>query len=174
MADLPPSRLRLYKPAFYSTGVDWFGPVWVKIGCRRGKRWGIVFKCLTNRAVHLDLLESMDSDAFLMSLRRFIARRGKPYEILSDCGTNFKDGDLELTEAFTSMSPEIAQQLTKQKIRFKYNPPYAPHFGGCWESEIKSIIHGLRVVLEDQSVAEPVLRTVLIEVEAIMNSKLVW
>lgn len=68
MANLPPARLRLFKPAFYSSGVDCFGPMTVKIGRRTEKHWGIVFKCMTTRAVHLDLLESMDTDAFLMSL----------------------------------------------------------------------------------------------------------
>ncbi len=62
MADLPPSRLRLFQPAFYSTGVDCFGPYLIKIGRRHEKRWGIIFKCLTTRAVYLDLLYQMDSD----------------------------------------------------------------------------------------------------------------
>lgn len=55
MTDLPPARLRLYKPAFYSTGVDCFGPYTVKLGRRTEKRWGIIFNCLTTRAVYLDL-----------------------------------------------------------------------------------------------------------------------
>ena len=58
MADLPPSRLRLLKPPFWSTGVDCFGPLMIKLGRRVEKHWGILFKCLTTRCVHLDLLES--------------------------------------------------------------------------------------------------------------------
>lgn len=73
MADYPPARLRLTKPPFYSTGVDCFGPFQVRIGRRTEKRWGIVYKCMTTRSVHLDLLESLDTDAFLLSLRRFIS-----------------------------------------------------------------------------------------------------
>ncbi|KAL1265549.1 hypothetical protein QQF64_003576 [Cirrhinus molitorella] len=92
MADLPLARLRLYQPPFYSTGVDCFGPFPVKIGRRSEKRWGIIYKCLTTRAVHLDLLHSMDLDSFLMSLRRFVARRGSPAELYSDQGTNFRGG----------------------------------------------------------------------------------
>lgn len=38
MGDLPPSRLRLFKPAFYSTGVDCFGPMHIKIGRRSENR----------------------------------------------------------------------------------------------------------------------------------------
>ncbi|KAK7879199.1 hypothetical protein WMY93_034023 [Mugilogobius chulae] len=171
MADLPSSRLRLYKPPFWSTGVDCFGPYLVKIGRRREKRWGIIYKCLTTRCVHLDLLPSLDTDSFLMSLRRFIARRGKPYEMWSDQGTNFRGGNKELQTAFENMTPELQQQLAEQTINFHFNPPHAPHFGGAWEREIRSVKSALQVVLKDQVVAEEVLLTTLIEVEGILNSK---
>ena len=171
MADLPPARLRIKQPPFYSTGVDCFGPMTIKIGRRTEKRWGIIFKCMTTRAVHLDLLDSLDTDAYLMAFRRFVSRRGKPYEMLSDCGTNFIGGAAELKEAFSAMEPELRHELAKHQVRFHFNPPNAPHFGGLWEREIKSAKYGLRVVLKDQSVPEQVLRTVLVEVEGILNSK---
>lgn len=47
MSDLPPQRLRLLCPPFYSTGVDCFGPYLVKLGRRTEKRWGVILKCLT-------------------------------------------------------------------------------------------------------------------------------
>lgn len=89
MVDLPPPRLRLYKPAFFSAGMDCFGPFVVKWGRRTEKRWGLLFKCLTTCAVHIEVLTSMESDSFLMALRRFIGRRGQPAELYSDQGTNF-------------------------------------------------------------------------------------
>lgn len=171
MADLPLARLRLYKPAFHSTGMDCFGPFLVKIGRRVEKRWGILYKCLTTRAVHVDLLNSLDTDSFLMSLRRFIARRGSPVELLSDQGTNFRGGERELCEAFQAMSPDLQRKLAPQKIAFHFNPPAAPHFGGVWEREIRSIKMALSTTIGDQTVPEEVLRTVLIEVENILNSK---
>ncbi|XP_048877738.1 uncharacterized protein LOC125747060 [Brienomyrus brachyistius] len=171
MADLPPARLRLFKPAFHSTGVDCFGPLTVKLGRRQEKRWGIIYKCLTTRAVHLDLLPSIDTDAFLMSMRRFVARRGTPAELYSDQGTNFRGGERELKEAFQLMGPELRHQLAKQKISFHFNPPASPHFGGAWEREVRSVKVALRSALGSQTVTEEVLATVLIEVEAILNAK---
>ncbi|XP_052405908.1 uncharacterized protein LOC127951863 [Carassius gibelio] len=171
MSDLPVARLRLYKPAFYSTGVDCFGPFQVKLGRRSEKRWGIIYKCLTTRAVHLDLIHGMDADSFLMSLRRFIARRGTPAELYSDQGTNFRGGEKELSECFRSMSSDLRQLLAKQKIDFHFNPPAAPHFGGTWEREIKSVKAALYTVIGVQPISEEVLYTVLLEVEAILNSK---
>ncbi len=45
MADLLAAQLRIHKPAFWSTGVDGFGPFPIKIGHMHKKRWGIIFKC---------------------------------------------------------------------------------------------------------------------------------
>ncbi|XP_071104136.1 uncharacterized protein [Haliotis cracherodii] len=171
MADLPEARLRLFKAPFYSTGIDCFGPMYIKIGRRREKRYGIIFKCMTTRAVHIDILDSLDTDAFLMALRRFISRRGCPFELLSDCGTNFKGGENELCKAFEAMNYELKEKLAKNHIRFQFNPPFAPHFGGLWEREIRSIKYGQRSILGTESVSESVLRTVMTEVESILNSK---
>ncbi len=96
MVDLPPPRLWLFKPAFHSTGMDCFGPFLVKVGRQTEKRWGLLFKCMTTRAVHLKVLTSMDGDAFLMALWRFIGQRGKPAELYPDQGTNLRGGETEL------------------------------------------------------------------------------
>lgn len=154
MADLPPERLRLLCPPFYSMGVDCFGPYLVKIGRRNDKRWGLIFKCLTTRAVNIELLNSMDVDAFLLALRRFIARRGQPREIHSDCGTNFRGAERELREAFFSMESELQIRLADHQIDFKFNPPSTPHFGGIWECEVRSIKNALQVAVGNQAVTE--------------------
>nr|XP_055076729.1 uncharacterized protein LOC129455971 [Misgurnus anguillicaudatus] len=171
MADLPRARLRLYNPAFYSTGMDCFGHFQVKVGRRTEKRWGIIFKCLTTRCVHLEILTNLDTDSFLMALRRFIARRGTPAQLFSDQGTNFRGGEREIREAFAALSPDLQLQLAKQKIEFHFNPPSAPHFGGVWEREIRSVKTALYRIVGTQAVTEEVLHTVLLEVEGMLNSK---
>lgn len=171
MADLPPARLRLHCPAFFSTGMDCFGPFLVKIGRRNEKRWGILFKCLTTRSVHIEILTSLDTDSFLMALRRFISRKGKPAELFSDQGTNFKGGERELHDTFKGMQATLQKHLAEQQIKFVFNPPSAPHFGGSWEREIKSIKTALYATLNAQSVTEEMLSTMLIEIEGILNSK---
>lgn len=171
MADLPEARLRLLKPPLFSAGMDCFGHFTVKVGRRVEKRWGIIFKCLTTWAVHLDILSSLDHDSFLMALRRFIARRGKPAELLSDQGTNFKGGERELSEAFEALQSAVNDHLAKHQIDFRFNPPNAPHFGGVWEREVRSVKAALYATIQTHSVPEEVLRTVLTEVEGILNSK---
>ncbi|XP_071940905.1 uncharacterized protein [Antedon mediterranea] len=126
---------------------------------------------MTTRAVHLELIESLDVDHFLMAYRRFASRRGVPYELRSDCGTNFKGAEKEIETALKAMEPELTSRLAKFKVRFCFNPPSAPHFGGLWEREVRSIKCALKGVLRDRVVPDVVLRTVLTEMEGIMNSK---
>lgn len=119
---------------------------------------------------HLKLIENLDTDDdYLMALRRFITRRGIPSEIISDQGTNFKWGCSELHPAFDNMVPELQEKLKEHQITFHFNSPGAPHFGGLWEREIHSVRQALR--LGNQSVPEPVLQTVLVEVREGLNSK---
>ena len=170
MADLPPSTLRLFQPAFYSTGMDCFSPILIKVGRRNEKRWGILFKCLTTWAVHLDLMVNMDADSFLMSLQRFIAYRGKLFELLSDQGTNFKGGSKELHEAFKAMEPTLQEQLAAEQIRFHFNPPNAPHLVDLGKERCDLWRQPCAPHWE-LKVSEEVLRTVLLEVESILNSR---
>ncbi|XP_077966587.1 uncharacterized protein LOC144420802 [Styela clava] len=89
MAELPSARLKVGQPPFYSTGIDFFGPYLIKRGRSEIKRYGCIFTCLTTRAVHIELAEDLSTDAFINALRRFMARRSKPFELHSDNGSNF-------------------------------------------------------------------------------------
>lgn len=106
-------RLWLLKPPFFSTDFDFFGPYTVTIGRCSEKRWGVIFECLTTRCVHLDLLNSIDTDAFLLALRGFIARQGTPFEIISDQGTNFRGAERELR-----WSHSCRRDWPRNKFRF--------------------------------------------------------
>jgi len=80
MADLPVDRLTP-APPFSFVGLDVFGPWLVSARRTRGgvansKRWAVLFTCLTTRAIHIELIESMDSSSFINALRRFLALRG--------------------------------------------------------------------------------------------------
>ena len=56
-------------------------------------------------------------------LQRFVARQGKPFELLSDQCTNFRGGEQELKEAFASPQPVLQAQLAPHQIKFSFNPP---------------------------------------------------
>ena len=120
--------------------------------------------------MHLELASALDTDAFLLALRRFIGRRGKPRVIWSDRGTNFVGGERELREAIEAWNQvQIVNQISQNHIEWKWNPPGASHMGGVWERLVASVKRALRVVLGNQCVAEDVLHTALVEVEYMLN-----
>ena len=100
-----------------------------------------------------------------------MAQRGCPHELISDQGTNFRGGERELREAYAQLAPMLQEKLAQQQIKFSFNPPHAPHFGGTWEREVRFIKSALRVNLGTQVVTEEVLYTVFVKVDGIMNSK---
>ena len=104
MADLPAVRVAPEKPPFTFVGVDYFGPLEVKQGRSRVKRYGCLFTCLTTRAVHIEIAHSLDTDSMINALRRFISVRGYPEQIRSDQGSNFTKADKELKEAIEEWS----------------------------------------------------------------------
>ena len=75
MADLLRSRLTSHHPPFFYIALDCFGPYLVKYGIAQIKRYGCVFTCFTTRAVHLEKINTLDTDSLINALRHFISRR---------------------------------------------------------------------------------------------------
>lgn len=96
MGNLPSARLAHHRRPFTFVGLDYFGPIQVSICRRREKRYVALYTCLVVRAIHLEVVSSLSADSAIMSLRRFIARRGTPSEIHSDNGMAFVGANREL------------------------------------------------------------------------------
>jgi hypothetical protein len=63
----------------------------------------VIFTCLTVRAIHIELIESLDISSFINALRRFLALRGPVAQLRSDCGTNFVGARNEMEAAMNEM-----------------------------------------------------------------------
>ena len=114
MSDLPPERL-IPAPPFAYTGMDVFGPFYIKERRNELKRWGMLFTCLASHAIHLETLNAMTTDSFLNTLRRFISRRGKVREVRCDQGTSFVGAKNELAAALKELDPvPVREYLSSQ------------------------------------------------------------
>lgn len=155
MADLPAIRLQPAR-CFQHCGLDYAGPVQIKLfrtrNAKIGKAWFCLFICMSTKAIHIELVSDLTTDAFLAAFRRFVARRGPPTDLYSDNGTTFRGAQRvlnELQKLATSEAhiQEVSTALAAEGVQWHFIPPSAPHFGGLWESGIRSIkLHLRRVV----------------------------
>lgn len=176
MGNLPADRVRALRP-FKICGVDFCGPVNVTLKIRGRppiKMYIAVFVCFTSKAVHLELVSNLSSDAFILCLKRFIGRRGFPEKIYSDNATNFVGASRELAElatAFRGHANQVVSFAAEKGIEFAFIPPRAPHFGGLWEAAVKSAKGLLVRTVGNVLLTAEEMATVLIEVEAVLNSR---
>ena len=90
MSDLPWFRITPGGAPFENMSVDYFGPFNIKFGKRQQtKAYGVIFTCLTTRAIHLELATSLNTDSYLLAFRQFISVYGQPKFVRSDNGKNF-------------------------------------------------------------------------------------
>ncbi|XP_055604940.1 uncharacterized protein LOC129753170 [Uranotaenia lowii] len=177
MGDLPAARVRESRP-FTKTGVDYFGPVYLRHAPRKPsvKAYVAVFICFATKAVHLELVTDLTTDRFLQALRRFIGRWGKVSDIYSDNGTNFIGARNYLHDLMKLLRSKehhelISKYCANDGIQWHLNPPRAPHFGGLWEAAVKSAKHHIIRVIGDHPLSFEDMQTLLVQVEACLNSR---
>ena len=135
MADLPACRVTATNKPFKYCGVDYFGPYVYRQGRSDCKAWGLLFTCLCTRAIHVELVTSLDLTSFLLAFSRFVNLRGAVDTMFSDNGSTFKAAAQQLPSLLSS--PELSAALCKRSINWIFTPPHAPSQGGSWESMVK-------------------------------------
>lgn len=179
MADLPKDRLRSFVRPFVISGVDYAGPIQIREGKRRGripvtKGYIAIFVCFNTKAIHLEAVTDLTTEAFLAALRRFTSRRGLCRTIYSDNATNFVGAANELRELYQFINDkekDIKTSLASQSIDWKFIPPRSPNFGGLWEAGVKATKRHLYIVTRNLILTYEEFSTLLAEIEAVLNSR---
>ncbi|XP_056017069.1 uncharacterized protein LOC125663253 [Ostrea edulis] len=179
MADLPADRLE-QAPPFTNVGVDVFGPWQIVTRKTRGgsassKRWGVLFTCLVTRAVHIEVVDSLSSSAFINAVRRFTSIRGKVKIFRSDRSTNFIGATDDLRVDTVCVEDDtLKKYLYNSGTKWIFNPPHSSHFGGAWERMIglvSNILDAMFMEPNNKNITHDVLCTLMAEVTAIINSR---
>jgi hypothetical protein len=101
------------------------------------------------------------------------ARRGMPSFVLSDNGTNFVGAEKEIHQKLQELDRQKIVETTSQHrpIHWEFNPPSAPHFGGVFESMVKSAKRAIRAILGDAAITDEELVTAIVGAEGLINSR---
>ncbi|XP_065081375.1 uncharacterized protein LOC135703948 [Ochlerotatus camptorhynchus] len=148
MADFPSERVTP-APPFLKVGVDYCGPFLVAYRTTPRKYFVAIFVCLVTKAVHLELVGDLTSEAFLAAFKRFAARRGKP----------------------TLFQQSIVNEAEEDEIEFRFIPARSPNFGGLWEAAVKSFKSHFKRTIGSRTLLHDEMQTVIVQVEAILNSR---
>ncbi|XP_017493372.1 PREDICTED: uncharacterized protein LOC108381464, partial [Rhagoletis zephyria] len=168
MGNLPPVRLIPARP-FLHSGVDYAGPIDIRQSSLRNakvsKGYICIFVCMVTKAIHLEAVSSLTTDAFVAAFRRFTSRRGKCTQIYSDRGTNFVDASNALQvmqqSNLSSLPQDLKAILASEGITWNFIPPASPHFGGLWEAGVKSTIYHFKRIIQDRALNFEELCTLL-------------
>ena len=126
--------------------------------------------------MHIEVVHSLSTDSLILSLRRFIGQRGIVRMIRLDYGANFVGASVELIRAFQEMDHkkigDFLEENSGDWMVWKRNPPHASNMGGVWERQISacSILNSL-LKTHGSNLTEQSLQTLVVEVEAIVNSR---
>ena len=174
MSSLPVERLKPCPP-FTNTGVDYFGPFTIKGEVQkrvRSKCYGVIFACMTSRAIHVDLSQNYSCDAFLQVVRRFCSIRGWPQTFFSDNGTQIVAASKELKQVISDLDQETLHRYSvNHGTTWKFSPASAPWYNGHVEALVKSVKKCLNSTLRERILSFCELQTVMYEVAQIVNQR---
>ncbi|GFU55947.1 integrase catalytic domain-containing protein [Trichonephila clavipes] len=135
MGNLPSERVTPSAP-FLNSGVDFCGPFQIKFKNRRkgivSKVYVAIFVCLATKAIHLEAVTDLTTEAFIAALKRLCARRGRISTLMSDNATNFKGAAAELNrfiKLICNKNETLASYFASEAIQWKFIPPRSPNFG---------------------------------------------
>ena len=161
-APLPQFRVKVDHP-FSSTGVDYFGPLYVKnvfhsVDDTFYPVHVALFTCAVSRAVHLDLVPDPSCYSFVKCLKRFCNHYGTSNLYVSDNATSFT-------------GPELSSYLLLLEAKWEFILSSTPWWGGYWERLVQSSKRCLQKVLGRAKLNYEELLTALAEVEGVLNSR---
>ncbi len=180
MGQLPACRVQKLEHPFKNVGLDYAGPFYVLNHPGAGEKmkvWICLFTCTASRALHLELVMNLTTEAFLRCLRRFIARRGQPSKIICDNAPHFLATqkvlakEWELTWEKLTSDPAVKNYCSNHQVKFSTIPAYSPWTGGFYERLIgltKSCLKksvGRKLLTVDQ------LYTLVTEIEAVLITR---
>ena len=172
-APFPKSLLQIDDKPFLYVGLDYLGPLLVNNEQRLIKNWICLFTCLKIRAVHLELVETLSANSFLLCMRRFIARRGTPAMIISDNGSQIKLGSnvIQKIWAESQGNDDVQSFVADKGISWKFVTEHAPWQGGFYERLVRTVKSALKKSLGKSKIGTEQMTTLIAEIESVVNSR---
>ena len=156
--------------SFQVIGVDFTGPIKYSPRAKtESKAYLALYACSLARAVHLDLLKSLETSEFIGSLKRFIARRGRPELIYSDNGSTFKAAEKWLNKV--QQDQRFHDLLAGLTIKWQFNLSRAPWWGGQFVRLIGLFKSAFYKTIGNGTLRWAELEEVVLDAEVTLNNR---
>lgn len=152
---------------FTITGNDFTGALYIQQNNTESKVYICLFTCATSRAIHLEIVTDLSTETFLLALRRIASHKSLPWIVVSDNGSTYLSAAEELKELL--QSEQLMASLNRHGVLWKFIPKQGPWYGEWWERLIGLTKMLLKKVLSRVHILLPVLETLIVEIEAILN-----
>ena len=167
-ASLPEFRVTPAFP-FTATGIDYTASYIVRTENGDIKVYICLFTCAASRALQLELVIDLSAKEFIQAFRRFAAHHSLPALVMTHNATNFTSGKKIVQQLLTSKT--VQALLSNQKIQWKFIPAGTPWYGGFWERLVALVKSSLRKAFGRSKPTFEEMRTIVAEVEAILNDR---
>ena len=159
-------------PPFAHTGIDFAGPLYTSEKVENpedAKAYVCLFTCASTRAVHLELTKRLSAEAFMLAFRRFTSRRGLPATVVSDNAKTFIAAAKDIVKIVRAK--EVIQYMSNNGVTWKFIVERATWWGGFWERLVQTVKRALKKLIGQSCLSFEELRTLLVEVESIVNAR---
>ena len=172
MGDLPFDRVNKTTPC-KAIRTDLMGPLIIKCGRSSVKRYICIFNCLASRTVHFEVVQSLETSAFIQGFTRFCNRRNvRPTDVYSDNGGNFVAADKELREGLKNLkNKQFCHSSLKQGTTWHFNPPRCSHQEGFYEAFFRLVRKLVLSIVGEATLDEYDLLTLVTEIERILTDR---
>ena len=114
-------------------------------------------------------MEDQRTETFLRAFKRFTSRHSTPRLILSDNARYFKGASETLKKIYNH--PTLQNDLSLQRVEWRFIPSRAPRFGGFWERLVALIKNHIKKVLGRSHLTFDQLHTLITEIEAVIHDR---
>ena len=113
----------------------------------------------------------MDNNSCVMGIERFVSRRGVPFVIWSDNGTNFTASQNELLNNILKWNQQVLTETSVKKcIKWNLSHPSSPHDGGDRERMVRFFKHVFHAIIGNRRLTDEFLTTTFCLVEQILSA----
>ena len=156
--------------AFQVIGVDYAGPLTYARGKNKtGKAYILLFSCSLTRAIYLELVPDQGVEEFIRSLKRFIARKGRPEKIYSDNGRTFIAASKWLKKI--TRDEQVSNYLARSNLKWQFNLSRAPWWGGQFERMVGLVKQSLYKSVGKANLKWEELQEVMLDIEIALNNR---